>query len=80
MSDVIFEKVKTIVAENLKVSDSSVITPDTTFMDDLGADSLDVVELVMKLEDEFNIEIPDEDAKAITKVGEAVDYIIKHTA
>jgi acyl carrier protein len=80
MSVEIFEKVKTIVAENLKVSDPSSITADTTFKDDLDADSLDVVELVMKLEDEFNIEIPDEDAKAITKVGEAVDYIIKHTA
>jgi acyl carrier protein len=80
MSDAILEKVKSIVAENLKVSDPSVISLDTTFIDDLGADSLDVVELVMKLEDEFNIEIPDEDAKAITKVGEAVDYIIKHTA
>jgi acyl carrier protein len=62
------------------VSDPSSITADTTFKDDLDADSLDVVELVMKLEDEFNIEIPDEDAKSITKVGEAVDYIIKHTA
>ena len=80
MSDVIFEKVKSIVAENLKVSDPSVITPDTLFMDDLGADSLDVVELVMKLEDEFDIEIPDDAAKAITKVGEAVDYIVNHTA
>ncbi len=80
MSVEIFEKVKTIVAENLKVSDPASITAETTFKDDLDADSLDVVELVMKLEDEFNIEIPDEDAKAITKVGEAVDYIVKHTA
>jgi acyl carrier protein len=80
MSVEIFEKVKTIVAENLKVNDPSSITADTTFKDDLDADSLDVVELVMKLEDEFNIEIPDEDAKSITKVGEAVDYIINHSA
>ncbi len=80
MSEAIFEKVKTIVADNLKVKDQSVITMDTLFMADLGADSLDVVELVMKLEEEFNIEIPDEDAQAIKTVGEAVNYIVNHTA
>jgi acyl carrier protein len=80
MSDAIVSKVTSIVADNLKVKDASSITLETKFIDDLGADSLEVVELVMNLEEEFDIEIPDEDAKSITTVGQAVDYIIKHTA
>lgn len=68
-----FDKVKSIVAEQLGV-DSADITLETSF-DDLNADSLDVVELIMALEEEFDIEIPDEDAEKIKTVGDAVDYI-----
>ena len=70
----IFEKVKKIVAEQLGVEDEK-ITPNANFGNDLGADSLDTVELVMALEEEFDIEIPDEAAEKITTVQEAVDYI-----
>lgn len=69
----IFEKVKGIVAEQLGV-ETDEITLETSF-DDLNADSLDVVELIMALEEEFDIEIPDEDAEKIKTVGDAVDYI-----
>jgi acyl carrier protein len=69
----VFEKVKSLVAEQLGV-DAADITPETSF-DDLNADSLDVVELIMALEEEFDIEIPDEDAEKIKTVGDAVDYI-----
>ncbi len=69
-----FEKVKNIVAEQLSV-DAETITPQSNFANDLGADSLDTVELVMALEEEFDIEIPDEAAEKITTVQEAVDYI-----
>lgn len=69
----IFEKVKSIVAEQLGV-DAGEIALETSF-DDLNADSLDVVELIMALEEEFDIEIPDEDAEKIKTVGDAVDYI-----
>ena len=69
----IFEKVKAIVAEQLGV-DEADITLETSF-DDLNADSLDVVELIMALEEEFDIEIPDEDAEKIKTVGDAVEYI-----
>lgn len=70
----IFDKVKDIVVEELSV-DAAQVTPTATFMEDLGADSLDVVELVMRFEEEFDIEIPDEDAEKIQTVGEAVKYI-----
>ncbi|NJL61119.1 MAG: acyl carrier protein [Methylacidiphilales bacterium] len=70
----IFEKVKKIVADQLSVEDEK-ITPQSNFANDLGADSLDTVEMVMALEEEFNIEIPDEAAEKITTVQEAVDYI-----
>ena len=71
------EKVKSIIAENLDV-DEQEITADASFTEDLGADSLDIVELVMAFEEAFGIEIPDEDAEKITKVKEAVSYIEKH--
>ncbi|BAZ53754.1 acyl carrier protein [Nostoc sp. CENA67] len=70
----IFEKVKKIVADQLSV-EADTITPQSNFANDLGADSLDTVELVMALEEEFDIEIPDESAEKITTVQEAVDYI-----
>jgi len=73
MSDV-FDRVKRIIVERLGVEESEV-TPEASFKDDLGADSLDVVELVMELEDEFDLEISDEDAEKITTVGEVVQYI-----
>ncbi|HLE68239.1 MAG TPA: acyl carrier protein [Vicinamibacteria bacterium] len=71
------EKVKGIIVEQLGV-DQDQVTEDASFVDDLGADSLDQVELVMALEEEFGIEIPDEDAEKITRVKEAVSYIQEH--
>lgn len=71
------EKVKVIVVEQLGVQTENVKT-DSSFVDDLGADSLDTVELVMALEEEFGCEIPDEDAEKITTVKEAVTYIQEH--
>lgn len=73
----VFDRVKGIVVEQLGV-DEAEVTPEASFVDDLGADSLDVVELVMALEEEFEIEIPDEDAEKIVKVAEAVKYIEQH--
>ena len=72
--DDIFARVKIIVAEQLEVEPSEV-TPEANFANDLGADSLDTVELVMALEEEFDIEIPDEAAEGITTVQACVDYI-----
>ncbi|MDP4146994.1 MAG: acyl carrier protein [Bacillota bacterium] len=74
----VFEKVKSIIAEQLGV-DSEEIKMDSSFVDDLGADSLDIVELIMALEEEFDIEIPDEDAEKVTTVGTVVEYIKAHT-
>ena len=68
------ERVKKIIAEQLGVEEDEV-TPEASFVEDLGADSLDTVELVMALEEEFGIEIPDEDAEKILTVGQALDYI-----
>jgi len=68
------EKIKSIIAEQLGVKPEEV-TDNAKFIDDLGADSLDTVELVMALEEEFGIEIPDEDAEKMTTVGEAIKYI-----
>lgn len=73
MSD-IFGRVKQIIVDRLGVEEAEV-TLEASFKDDLGADSLDVVELVMELEDEFDLEISDEDAEKITTVGEVVEYI-----
>lgn len=70
----IFSKVKDIVVEQLGV-DEEEVTEQASFVDDLGADSLDIVELVMPLEEEFDLEIPDEDAEKIATVGDAVNYI-----
>ncbi len=67
-------KMKQIIAEKLGVSEDKV-TPQASFVDDLGADSLDQVELIMALEDEFNIEIPDEDAEKMRTVKDALDYL-----
>src|ERR671912_1461209 len=71
------DKGKSIIVEQLGV-DEEEVTPDASFVDDLGADSLDTVELVMAFEEEFGIEIPDEDAEKITRVKEAIDYIESH--
>lgn len=76
MSDVTFDRVKKIVVDQLGV-DAEKITPQSTFAEDLGADSLDTVELVMALEEEFDIEIPDEAAEKIATVQDAVDHIEK---
>ena len=72
------DRVKQIVIEQLGVKDEEV-TPEASFVDDLGADSLDTVELVMALEEEFETEIPDEEAEKITTVKEAIDYIEANT-
>jgi len=71
------EKVKKMIVEQLGVSEAEVV-PEAKFIDDLGADSLDIVELVMALEDEYGIEIPDEDAGKIETVGDAIKYIEEH--
>ena len=68
------DKVKKIVVENLSVQEDQV-TPEARFVEDLGADSLDLVELVMAFEEEFGAEIPDEDAEKLTSVGDAIKYI-----
>ncbi len=68
------EKIRSIIAEQLGVKVDEV-TPQASFIDDLGADSLDTVELIMALEEEFSVEIPDEDAEKMTTVGDAIKYI-----
>jgi acyl carrier protein len=75
----VFEKVKKIIVEQLS-ADESEVTPEASFIEDLGADSLDIVELIMALEEEFGVEIPDEDAEKISTVGDAVKYIQEHVA
>ena len=72
------ERVIAIVAEQMNVSPES-ITPQTSFVNDLGADSLDTVELVMEFEDEFDLTIPDEEAEKILTVGDAIKYVEAHT-
>ena len=76
MADI--EKVKEVIASQLGV-DLEEVTPEASFVDDLGADSLDTVELVMALEEEFGIEIPDEEAEKISTVNDAINYIQSHT-
>lgn len=71
-----FEKIQEIVADKLGV-EKSKITKEASFIDDLGADSLDTVELIMKMEEDFDIEIPDEDAEKLRTVGDVVDYLDK---
>ena len=72
-----FERVNNVIVDQLSV-DADEVTLEASFVDDLGADSLDVVELIMGLETEFDIEIPDEDAEKISTVGDAVEYIKSH--
>lgn len=73
-SEEVFEKVKAIIVEQLQVTEATV-TEDASFIDDLGADSLDLVELIMALEEEFDIEIPDSDAEKVVTVADVVSYI-----
>jgi len=79
MSADVEKKVKDIIIEQLGV-DATQVTPEAKFVDDLSADSLDTVELVMALEEEFSLEIPDEDAEKITSVGDAINYITEHAS
>ncbi len=72
----VVEKLKTIVSDRLDVEKDQV-TPEKSFVEDLGADSLDIVELIMGIEEEFDIEIPDEDAEKLTSVGEAMKYTLE---
>lgn len=74
----VFDKVKEIIVEQLGV-DSDDVTMESSFVDDLGADSLDIVELIMALEEEFDIEIPDEEAEKFPTVGDVVEYIKNNT-
>ena len=74
-----FEKVKGIIVEQLGVAETAV-TMEASFIDDLGADSLDIVELIMALEEEFDIEIPDADAEKVVSVSDVVEYIKDHIA
>ncbi len=71
----LLKKIKAIVADKLSISEDQV-TEEASFIDDLGADSLDTVELVMALEDEFDLDIPDEDAEKMSTVGKAIDYVL----
>ena len=73
--EAIFERVKEVIGEQLGIDDIETITMETTFIEDLGADSLDIVELIMALEEEFDLEIPDTEAEKIVTVGDAVEYI-----
>lgn len=77
MAQEVFDKVKKIIVEQLSAEESEV-TVEASFIEDLGADSLDIVELIMALEEEFGVEIPDEDAEKISTVGDAVKYIQEH--
>ena len=73
-SEEVYDKVKEIIVEQLGVAETA-ITPEASFIDDLGADSLDIVELIMALEEEFDLEIPDADAEKVVTVSDVVEYI-----
>jgi acyl carrier protein len=73
----LLKKIRAIVADKLSIGEDQV-TEEASFIDDLGADSLDTVELVMALEDEFGMDIPDEEAEKLTTIGKAMDYILSH--
>ena len=73
----VYERVKDVLVEQLGIDDGD-ITEEASFQEDLDADSLDLVELIMELEDQFSVKISDEDAQGITTVGQAVDYILGH--
>lgn len=75
--DEIFEKVKKIIVDQLGV-DESLVTMEASFIDDLGADSLEIVDLIMAFEGEFGVTIPDEDAEGLSTVGDAVEYLREH--
>ncbi len=77
MSDSVVEKVKRIIADKLSV-DIEEVVPEASFVDDLGADSLDLVELIMTMEEEFDIDIPDEDAEKMVTVQDAIAYTQSH--
>ncbi len=74
MADAVFDKIKEIIVEQLGI-DEEEIQMDSSFVDDLGADSLDIVELIMAMEEEFSLEIPDEDAEKLVSVSDAVKYV-----
>lgn len=71
----VMSKLKEIIIDRLDIEEDQ-ITPEATFVEDLGADSLDIVELIMGIEEEFEVEIPDEDAEKLTSVGEALNYVL----
>ena len=79
VSSTVFERVQGVVSEQLGV-DPEKVTPDAEFVQDLNADSLDLVELIMQLEEEFGVEISDEQAESIVTVGDAMEFIQEHTA
>lgn len=73
--NMVFEKVRTILVDQLGIDDEDKVTMDASIVDDLGADSLDVVDLIMSLEEEFDVEIPDEDVESMKTVGDIVKYV-----
>lgn len=79
MEGEVFDRIKQIIADQLGVDEDEVV-PEASFIDDLGADSLDIVELIMAFEEEFDIEIPDEDAEKIKTVQDTLDYIKNYSA